>query len=98
MKGRLTARAYVDFALVVASILLFAAEWLPRATIFILQPFAYLLGSASLFCGLVLVAELVAQGKKGIWLLIGILPALYWPALIVAMVVGCSLRLTLDCP
>ena len=34
-------------------------------------------------CGILLIVELIFYGRRKLWLLIGILPAMYWPGVLI---------------
>jgi hypothetical protein len=60
-----------------------------------LQPFAVGIELADLLIGIILCGELIMQGKRRLWLLLGIIPAFYSPAIIVfAFLVACPLGWT----
>ena len=90
-------RIWLDVTFVIASLFLFAIGSLPWFGIFQFQPFAIWIAIANFICGFVLVIELTSQGMRRLWLLIGIVPGMYVPVMLLIMFIGCSLRLTADC-
>ena len=61
----------------------FGALWLPTVGVYKLQPIAPPVILAAFVCGILLIVELIFGGKRKLWLLIGILPAMYWPGVLI---------------
>jgi hypothetical protein len=90
-------RTMIDIGFVGISIVIFALAWLPYFRVFIFKPYAVPLLCLSFPCGVYLLFQLFLHGKKRVWLLLGIFPALYFPVLLFILPFLCALHLS-DCP
>src|SRR5580698_5102066 len=81
-------------SLVSLSVVLFAILWLPRLDVdrfgrMWTTPIPSVALALFVLCSLSLLVLIIRRGRRGLWLLIGLIPAAYWPSLLTGFLVAC---------
>jgi hypothetical protein len=72
----------IGISLVGLSIVLFVIPWLPSVGLFRSGGMQVMFVMAlSIFCCLSILILMIKRGRKGLWLLVGLIPVGYWTAL-----------------
>lgn len=72
----------------------FLILWLPRLDVgrfgtMWMTPIPYVVMTLSILCSIILLILIIKRRRKGLWLLIGLLLAAYWPTLVLFFLVAC---------